>query len=195
MSKEKTEKEGAVVKAVASLPVALAERAERLIAILGSGKPLKRAMAESDLSMGQYQQIYENLEWAGRIDKACTAFKRYAKHAVLQETVSRYVEGDTEQVITKEGDLVERKVQLNAGIFKTLMSGLDGDFAVNPALAGGGTGGPMIQIINQFPAATVANISMGNEDVVQGALRKADAREGVYAKGGAVKVVDAEVIE
>ena len=160
------------------LPAVLEERAVKLLEFLGAGEPLAKAMRLSDLRLGQFNQIYENGDWSLRIDKAATAFKRYAAHAVLQETVTRFVEGDTEEVVTKSGDVVTRKVKLDAAVAKLVLSGTDPAFATTPAGSGGMGGGTHIHITNNLPAATVANFQLGNEDVVADMLRRSDAKTG-----------------
>ena len=170
----------------ALLPV-LVEKGEALLKHLGEGEPMAKAIKLAGLRMGQFHEIYENQEWALRIDKACTAFKRIAGAMVLQEATQRFVEGDTEEVLTKGGELVKRKVKVDANLVKVLLSGLDPQFANTPAGASGMGGGTHIHITNNLPAATVANIAMGNEDVVRSMM------EG--SLGAAKRVVEAEVIE
>lgn len=176
--------------ATPALPEVLQERAEQLIAHLGMGTALHKAIKLSNLRMGQFNEIYADRDMALRIDKACTAFKRFAGPAILQETVNRFLEGDTEEVVLqKNGDKVTRRVKIDSGLVKTLLGGLDPQFAQTPAGAGGMGGGVHIHITNNLPAATVANFNMGNEDVVAKALRDSDDR----VKNA--KIVDAEVSE
>ncbi len=173
-----------------ALPAVLEERAKQLIEALGSGEPIAKAIKLSNLRLGQFHEIYANRDWALRIDKACVAFKRFAGPAVLQETVARFLDGDTEEVVLqKSGQKVTRKVALNPGIVKVLMAGLDPQFANNPMGAGGMGGGTHIHITNNLPAATIANISMGNEDVVAKMLRDSDA------KSKQAKVIDIVEVE
>ena len=160
-----------------ALPAVLEERAKQLMECLATGEPMHKAIRLANLKMGQFHEIYSNRDWALKIDKACTAFKRFAGSAVLQETVARFLDGDTEEVVLqKTGEKVTRKTSLNPGIVKVLMAGLDPQFANNPAGAGGMGGGTHIHITNNLPAATIANISMGNEDVVSKMLRDSDSR-------------------
>jgi len=151
---------------------------------------MSKAMKLAGLRLGQFNEIYANRDWALRIDKACVAFKRFAGPAVLQETVARFLDGDTEEVVLqKNGQKVTRKTSLNPGVIKVLMAGLDPQFANNPAGAGGMGGGTHIHITNNLPAATIANISMGNEDVVAKMLRDSDA------KSKQAKVIDIVEVE
>jgi hypothetical protein len=157
-----------------NLSAVLLQRAGQLIQALDNGEALHKAIKLANLTLGQFNEIYADNALAHRIDKACTAFKKFAGSAVLQETVNRFLDGDTEEVVLqKSGKTVSRKVKLDSGIVKVLLGGLDPQFAQTPP--GGHTvGGTHIHITNNLTAATMENINMGNEDVVLKMLQNSD---------------------
>jgi len=146
---------------VPALPKELLERGERFLELLDKGEPFAKAMTLAELRLGQYRMLTGVPGYSEKVAAACRSFKDMAKHAVLHRAVDAIVNGDTQEALDKDGDIRTLRTKLDGNLVKTVLAGLDKDFA-NQQVDGGGGGARVIMNVN-LPADAMLNISMGNE--------------------------------
>lgn len=145
------------------VPAMVAQRGEKFLELLDAGKSFAVAMTQSDFGMGQYRLMQSVPGFVDRVNQAMRSFKEVAARKVLGKAVDILMEGDTRGVLTKEGEEVQVKVPFDSNLAKTVLSGLDKDFAQIDKKEGGGNVAPVIININ-MPKDVMASIAEGNED-------------------------------
>jgi hypothetical protein len=155
---------------VAAIPKEILERGERFLELLDKGETFAKAMTLANLRLGQYRMLAGVPGYNDRVAAACRTFKETAKHAVLHRAVDAIVNGDTQEALDKNGDVRTLRTKLDGNLVKTVLAGLDKDFA-NQQVESGGGGARVVLNVN-LPADAMLNITMGNE-------RPANLGEGV----------------
>jgi hypothetical protein len=185
--------EDAAPVALRTVPLPILAHAEEMIRLLNDGRAFHRAQKESGLMHGQLEMVRDNApDVYGRIEAACMAVKRTAKHVLLGEAVRQVQEGTMKEGLDREGNVRRLMADVPVNAIAKLLEGVDSDFKRTSEKEIKANSVP--QVVNVFNLApdTMLAIKMGNADIVaaaaDSAMKKAkDVREG--------KVVDVKAKE